>query len=181
MVRIWLFFIGNFLFFMPIFLSAYSVIDIKNFKIYFCIKIFGLSVFGGYVTFCVDSIFIHISNKKAIIVKITDALKKPKNIFNLNLYSILLFKTKTITSLECSNGAILKLLFFCIVNNTILPIVNNNKKYLRIKNDVVFSEKNKNKVIFFKICAVTNMFSINLFLTKKFLESINFAKRKKQY
>ncbi len=177
MVRIWLFLIGNFLFFMPIFLSVYSFFDFKEEKLYFNLKVFWVKIICGCAFISGDNVIIYLNYKKAVFLKLSDTLKKQKKFFKAKPYSILAFKTKTIIPLNNEFYIFFAALQFAL-NKTVLPIIKNEKNFLRIKNDILFSKKRKEGLIFLKAFATMNLFSINMFLTKKIMEKLIYAKRK---
>lgn len=177
MVRIWLFLIGNFLFFMPILISVYSFFDFKEGKLYFNLKVFWINIICGCAFISGDDIIIYLNYKKAVILKLSDTLKKQKKFFKAKPYSLLALKTKNVIPLDNEFYIFLAALQFSL-SKTIFPIIKNEKNFLRVKNDVLFSKKSKNGLIFLKALATTNLFSINMLLTKKIMEKLINAKRK---
>lgn len=171
MVSIWLFVIGNFLFFAPIFISVYSVIDLKNCKTHFCFKVFGLPLLGGYITIFLNNVCLHISEKKVILLS-ADNMVEPRSLFNANFCSLLCFRIIGATNLYDSLYLNVFLFTLQTIFKSIASVFKIRKPYLNIKNDLYFKEKFNERVFFLKIGAVTNLFTINLFLTKKFLEML---------
>lgn len=172
MVSLWLFVIGNFLFFAPIFLSVYCVADLKNRKLHFCIKIFGIPVFGGYVTLFLKNICLHISDKKVILLAPETMFKNPKNLFNAKLCSVLSFRAIGAANLNDGVAYSAFLLSLQTAASVFSAVLKNKKPYFKVKSDLYFKENFNERVTFFKIRAVTNAFAINLFLTKKLLEAL---------
>lgn len=178
MVGIWLFVVSNFFYFLPLIFSVFSVVDFDNLKIYFCVKLFGISLIGGYCTVDSQSLYLHIGEKSAIKIDFAKIFKSRKNVFDFNAVSVLSVKSSVIT---CTNSATLLnyvLMILCMFNSTLIPVIKSKKGYIRIKNDLTFSEENLGKAVFLKVTAATNLFSINAYITAKILEKIKNAKRK---
>lgn len=172
MVSVWLFVIGNFLFFAPIFLSVYCVADLKNRKVHFCLKIFGITIIGGYVTVFLNNICVHISDKKVILISLEKTFKNPKNLFSAKLCSVLSFRAIGVANLNDSVAYTAFLFALQTMASELYAVLKNKKPYLKIKNDLYFKEDFNERVTFFKICAVTNVFTLNLYLSKKILEGL---------
>lgn len=178
MVGIWLFFIGNFFYFMPLIFSVFSVIDFGDLKVYFCIKLFGISVLGGYVTFDKKSLFLHLSEKTAIKIDYSKIFKGRKNMLDFKTASVLSVKSSVITYIGANGLLNYGLMLLCVINSALVPAIKSKKGYIRIKNDLTFSKKDIGRACFLKITIATNLFSINTYLTGKIMEKIKNAKRK---
>lgn len=169
MQTVWLFTISNFIFFAPIYLNSYYLVDYKIGKLYFSISLFGITIFGGYCTIKNLKIFVHYSDKKAAVIDICEYVSKNKTSFKLQGVEVY----KIITQTRCSyvEFSLINLLQTVnVVNNTIVPIIIQKKDFLKIKNDFVIVNANEfwsclNVGIFFNLFSLSNAL-INVLIKK---------------
>lgn len=177
MQKLWLFFIGNFIVFFPIFINAESIIDYNLKKIYFTVKFLKISVIGGYITFNGLKVYFHISDKKAFLFDAGDFMKKRKKFFKPEGIIVNSIKTTSFFPVNEIPVVLPEALF--VLNGVVCPIIKQKKPYIDIKNDIVFTaQKDMYSVISF--CFVINLVTLNLMLVNSILKkAVKYVKGKK--
>ncbi len=176
MQKLWLFFIGNFIVFFPIFITAESIIDYNLKKIYFSVKILKLSVIGGYITLNGLKVFFHISDKRAFLFDIGDFMKKRKKFFKPKGIIITSIKSTSFFPVNQIPVALPETLF--ALNGVLCPIIKQRKAYLDIKNDIVFTARN-DMYSAISFCFVINTITLNLMLVNSiFKKAVKYVKGK---
>ena len=179
MQAVYFFVINNFLLFAPIFVSFYGIIDYKRSKVYFCITILGLNIFGGYATFNGLKCYLHYSNTGAKIIELTDyAIGKKKyfKVKNAQLYSI-----NILTKVNFEKISICFILqIFNFANDIAMPIVIDKGKIIKAKNDFVLTCE-ENLCSYYKISVLLNLFCVTNALVNGLIRMVvKYVKRKKQ-
>lgn len=180
MVGIWLFVVSNFFYFMPLIFSVYSIIDLNALKVYFCVKLFGITLIGGYCTFDEKSVYLHVGEKTAVKADYSKMFKSRKNVLDFKAATVLSIKSSVITNFNCDKINCF-LMALCVLNSAAIPIIKSKKGYVTIKNDIAFCYNCPTRAFFLKVNAATNLFSINAYITAKILEKFKNAKRKIKY
>ena len=175
MQKLWLFFIGALLFFLPLFIGAEAVVDFKLKKIYFSLKLFGLSLFGGYINNDGLKFYVHIKDDKALLFDLGDFMKKRKKLFKPKGILILGFKSASFFSLDVPVVLPETLL---IASNIICPIIKSEKPFIKLNNDVVFcKEQCLYSVI--RFCFVINIATISaMFINSLIKKAVKYVKGK---
>ena len=112
---------------------------------------------GGYVTANGTVLFIHICDKKAILIDLEKVLKDRKGIY---LKGISLFEVRLLTRCGFLNFSLTNLLIILkIINEQVAPIVCDKHPHLKIVNDLVVSDGNSISCAI-KIGAFINLFTV---------------------
>ena len=174
MVSIRLFFITNAIYFAPLFFTVYAAVDFSNKKTHFCVKLFGVTVLGGYITAGGGEIYIHLGEKIAFVFNPIKFLikRKGQKLSVPKVASVFLFKSDLLVHSGKSSLPAVLSAFLYAVNCAVAPAVKNKKGYMRIKNDLTISEKNYGEAFFVKTVFATNLFALNSWLTVKIFEGI---------
>lgn len=123
--------------FFPIYITTNIVVDYTAHKMYFCVKCFNISVFGGYVVQKREKIFFHISDKRAVIFNLADYVKQRKRLFKIKGIELLNIYVFTKRGIEADNYLMPESLF--IICSTVFPLLKNKKKFVKLHNTIVLS------------------------------------------
>lgn len=123
--------------FFPIYIKTNIVVDYTARKMYFCVKCFNISVFGGYVVQKREKIFFHISDNRAVIFNLADYVKQRKRLFKIKGIELLNIYVFTKRGIEADNYLMPESLF--IICSTVFPLLKNKKKFVKLHNTIVLS------------------------------------------
>lgn len=174
MVSIRLFFITNAIYFAPLFFSVYAAVDFSDKKTHFCVKLFGITISGGYITANASEVFIHLGEKIAFIFNPVKFFidRKGQKLSVPKVASVFLFKSDLLVHSGKSSLPAVLSAFLYAVNCAAVPAIKSKKGYMRIKNDITISEKDYGEAFFMKMIFATNLFALNSWLTVKIFERI---------
>lgn len=173
MLSVWLFFISNLIYFLPLSVSLFVAIDFKDKKLHFCLKIFGITVIGGYCTANAAQISVHLSERFAILLPYVELIKNSAGKkFDFTAISFFSFKSCLLLSEKELSKAGLFSFFIYALNSPLARFFKKKAGYLNIKHDLAFSEKNYGEAFFLKITAATSLFSLNQYISLKLLEGV---------
>ena len=164
------------LLFFPQFLSIYAIFDSKAKKVYFSFYLFSIVVLGGYIKFYHKKLYIHIG-KRVKIVNYNDYLCGKKSIEGIKLE---FYRTKSVCILGAKNSMNLYLggLLFSL-NEQICTIVKAKKPFIKIKNDLAFTNDEDIKIAI-QINCFTNLLDVILLAFKNIIEELKNARSKRE-
>lgn len=167
--------------FLPVFVNTNFVVDFKTKKIYFTVSIFGLiDVLGGYMTVEDLNVFIHVSEKKALVFDAEKFIISKPKLFDFKAVELLSYRSLYKTDINCTDVALSVCCALFAINNTLSPLIHHKKPFITIKNDILISETCQT-AYFGSATLMFNIFGVSVLLIKKIIEKGIYAKSKEQH
>lgn len=175
---VWLCAISNFIEFMPIFFTSYTIVDFTAKKIYFAVTVFGINIIGGYATVGGLKIYVHLSEKKVFIANIGDDIKLRKKFIKISHIDVYNEKSLMQTGKENIGGIYAAAVWWAIVNG-FCPKINSRKDFMKMNNDIAILN-GEDFSFYLKVACVTNLFSLGMLVFTNILEKVRYNGRRKQ-
>ncbi len=160
----------------PLLLNINLLFIKEHKKLYFTLGLYKISFLSGYVEIVDDSLAIHLSNKKAIIIPFKSFFELEKKIKPLKDYHVIKFKY--LVELGSENNMLSSVSIGFIINyvfNIGKKIVNGIKPYVTIDGQTdVYENKNVFNV-YIRASVLFNLLMVLLSLIKIILEKIIYA------
>lgn len=174
---IWFFFIVNMLLFFPVYLNIGAII---SHRIYFSVMLYGLPVFGGYLSNGGVKLYLHISDDKAVLLDLYDYLKKNK-VF-VSLKGIILTEFLALNIIGERYDGLQTVCGLYPLSVVACSIAANSLSYSAIKSDLLLIEKDADYKLVLRLGVVFNLLTlVNIFIRFFINKAVElWKKRKKQ-
>ena len=176
---LYMFFIGNLLFLLPIYVGLDVYVDPMVNRAWFSLDLYRMKVFGGYAQLDKDGVAVHLTKKKAVFLsfdKMTDTRKMFEITQGFQLYS---FRQVIEMGGLSSPYCVIAAAALQSVSATVFSVLQTQFPFLSLKNNVLLREGNRLKVTF-HASMFFNGLTLSIAFTKKLLEGIiNWIRRKR--
>ena len=145
--------------------ELYAYYDEGYKKAFFSLKLFGISILSGYIRLAGGIMYIHVSDKKAIALRIVSI----KDLFKSNvnyLQSVELLTLKLYLDAPANEKYIIGLGVLSFIKSILLPIYKTNKPFIRIKQRTTVGKSDRLQ-FYFAIVFAFNLISVITIVFRK--------------
>ena len=154
----------------PVFITPFAYYDERLKKAFFSVTIFGFIRINGYARIKNFVIYLHLSEKRAIAIKLVSTksmFEKGVGVFR----SLEFFSASAYLSLPANEECILITGVATFLKNTLLPIYKTNKPFVKATGVTTLGRR-ENAQIFFKCTFAFNLITVLTLLIRKLKEAI---------
>jgi len=175
--------IGIFIFlFFPIYFKIRVWGTSEDKKLSYSLYVYGfIKIIRGYVEFLNDGICVHLTKKKAVIIKYNSLLNVKKNIEPLKDYHIISLKAYFEAGIKDKILLPFEISFLYSYFLSFLRwFMSNKKPYFNLDSRLILRENESHYKAFFEIRIIFNLLMVILSLLKILVEKIIYARKRKQ-